>query len=200
MDKPLTKNIQAGRAPLNLQQYQQAGGYESVRKALAMAANDVLNTMIHENAHAQWSNNVRNNWTKVNTFTEKILSIGREGAITEYAGSYFDDLEIVKKENEGKWEKEVEYTKNIYGKADHQTEEEFQNWKFQNVVKDLANRKKSVDKEVRDNIGRVERLIANETHSEYFGMVGAPTEKSYHTVDTVKLEEMSKLIKEGFYD
>ena len=164
--------------------------------------NDVLNTMIHENSHAQWSNNVRNNWTKVNIFTEKILAIGREGAITEYAGSYFDDLEIVTKENENKWEKEKDRLINHhnYGKADHQTEREYKNWLNQNILEDVTNRKQSAEKDIKDNIGRVERLISNETHSEYFAMVGAPTEKSYHTVDTVKLEEMSKLIKEGLYD
>ncbi|HEY0963999.1 MAG TPA: NADH-quinone oxidoreductase subunit NuoF [Pseudomonadales bacterium] len=41
--KPLTKNIEAGRAPFNLQQYVAAGGYESVTKALAMQPRDIIN-------------------------------------------------------------------------------------------------------------------------------------------------------------
>ncbi|MDT8397242.1 MAG: NADH-quinone oxidoreductase subunit NuoF [Pseudomonadales bacterium] len=41
MDKPLTKNIEAGRAPFNLAQYQAAGGYESIRKALSQAPGEV---------------------------------------------------------------------------------------------------------------------------------------------------------------
>ncbi len=166
------------------------------------SANDVLNTMIHETAHNQWSNNVRNNWTKVNKFTEKILAIGREGAITEYAGSYFDDLEIVTKENEGKWEKEKDRLINNhhYGRNDVQTDQEYADWLNQNILNDVVNAKKRVQHEERENVAKVERLISNETHSEYFAMVSAPTEKSYHTVDTVKLEKMSKLIKEGFYD
>jgi NADH-quinone oxidoreductase subunit F len=41
--KPLTKNIQAGRAPLNLQQYIAAGGYESVTKALTFKPRDLIN-------------------------------------------------------------------------------------------------------------------------------------------------------------
>ncbi len=36
MQKPLTKNIEKGRAPFNFQQYSAAGGYLSVAKALAM--------------------------------------------------------------------------------------------------------------------------------------------------------------------
>src|SRR5688572_15621115 len=40
---PLTKNIQAGRAPFNLQQYIAAGGYESVTKALTMKPRDIIN-------------------------------------------------------------------------------------------------------------------------------------------------------------
>lgn len=34
MEKPLTKNIRPGEAPLDLKAYERAGGYESVRKAL----------------------------------------------------------------------------------------------------------------------------------------------------------------------
>lgn len=35
-DKPLSKNIKAGRAPLNFKKYEAAGGYESVRKVVRM--------------------------------------------------------------------------------------------------------------------------------------------------------------------
>ncbi|MFT5320422.1 MAG: NADH-quinone oxidoreductase subunit F [Pseudohongiellaceae bacterium] len=42
MDKPLTKNIEEGRAPFNFKQYEAAGGYESVRKVVTMAPNDVV--------------------------------------------------------------------------------------------------------------------------------------------------------------
>src|SRR5262245_38394354 len=34
MEKPLTKNIRPDREPLSLKEYEQAGGYQSVRKAL----------------------------------------------------------------------------------------------------------------------------------------------------------------------
>ena len=162
---------------------------------------DVLNTLIHEVSHSQWANNVKNDWDKTNKFTEKILELGREGAITDYARSYFDDLDEVKKENEGKWEEEKDRLINHhnYGKADNQTEEEYQSWVNQNILNDVVRRKRKAEEDIRENIAKVERLIANETHSEYFAMVSAPTDKEYHTVDTVKLQEMSKLIKENLY-
>lgn len=161
--------------------------------------NDVLNTLIHEVSHSQWANNVKNDWDKTNKFTEKILELGREGAITGYAGSYFDDLDEVHKKYDDKWEKTVEQVKNMYGTGGHQTEKEGQNWKNEQILDRLSRQHKTAKEDIRENIAKVERLIANETHSEYFAMVSAPTDKEYHAVDTVKLQEMSKLIKENLY-
>lgn len=161
--------------------------------------NDVLNTMIHEVAHSMWAKNIKHDHEKVNKFTEKILSMGKENALTEYAGSYFDDLEEIKEKTKKDWEEEIDRELNhTYGKNDVQTEEEFQNWKNETTLKRLANRRLSAN-EGNKNILKAQRLIANETHSEYFGMVGSPTMDSYHTVDTVKLKEMSALIKEMLY-
>ena len=42
-DKPLTKNIEEGRAPFDFKQYSAAGGYESVRKAIKMEPGDIAN-------------------------------------------------------------------------------------------------------------------------------------------------------------
>ncbi|MDQ6640568.1 MAG: NADH-quinone oxidoreductase subunit NuoF [Pseudomonadota bacterium] len=41
MDTPLTQNIRPGSEPLNLAQYEKAGGYAALRKALGMAPTDV---------------------------------------------------------------------------------------------------------------------------------------------------------------
>jgi NADH-quinone oxidoreductase subunit F len=41
MERPLTKNIRPGQEPLSLQEYEKAGGYQSVRKALSMSPHDV---------------------------------------------------------------------------------------------------------------------------------------------------------------
>ena len=162
--------------------------------------NDVLNTVSHELAHARWATKVEPNKEKMTKFTDKIIKMGKENALTEYAGSYFDDLDTVKEEGKKKWKDEVEQAKNRYGKAEHQTEEEFQNWKNEQILNELTNRKQQAEKDYSENIKKAEQLIANETHSEYFGMVSSPTDKSYHIVDTEKLKVMSNMIKEGLYD
>jgi len=45
MERPLTKNIRPGQEPLSLAEYEEAGGYRSVPKALAMAPRDIV-TMV----------------------------------------------------------------------------------------------------------------------------------------------------------
>ena len=108
-------------------------------------------------------------------------------------------METVKKENAKKWEEEIDRIKNrTYGKNDVQTEEEYQNWKNEQILKDLTNRRLRAN-EGNDNVRKAEELIANETHSEYFGMVSSPTDREYHVVDTERLKAMSKLIKEDLY-
>jgi NADH-quinone oxidoreductase subunit H len=42
MDKPLTRNIRPGAEPLNLREYEKAGGYQALRRALAMAPRDIV--------------------------------------------------------------------------------------------------------------------------------------------------------------
>ena len=43
MERPLTQHITPGREPLSLKEYEKAGGYQAVRKALAMSPQDVQN-------------------------------------------------------------------------------------------------------------------------------------------------------------
>ena len=43
MERPLTKNIRPGQEPLSLNEYEHAGGYQAVRKALTMSPRDVQN-------------------------------------------------------------------------------------------------------------------------------------------------------------
>ena len=100
-------------------------------------------------------------------------------------------METAKKEAKEKWQEEIANTKNMYQDDD---------WGRNEVMKHLANRKAQAEKDNSENIKKAEQLIANETHSEYFGMVSSPTDKSYHTVDTEKLKVMSNMIKEGLYD
>jgi len=43
MERPLTNNIHPGQEPLSLKDYEKAGGYQSVRKAITMSPQDVQN-------------------------------------------------------------------------------------------------------------------------------------------------------------
>ncbi|HEX9114173.1 MAG TPA: NADH-quinone oxidoreductase subunit NuoF [Nitrospirota bacterium] len=45
MERPLTQHINPGKEPLSLKDYEKTGGYQSVRKALAMAPQDVQNVV-----------------------------------------------------------------------------------------------------------------------------------------------------------
>jgi len=42
MERPLTKNIRPNQEPLSLAEYEKAGGYRSLRKALAMQPKDIV--------------------------------------------------------------------------------------------------------------------------------------------------------------
>src|SRR5512144_209915 len=45
MEQPLTQHINPGKEPLSLKDYEKAGGYQAVRKALAMTPQDVQNVV-----------------------------------------------------------------------------------------------------------------------------------------------------------
>ena len=45
LERPLTKNIRPGQEPLSLKDYEKAGGYQSVRKALTMAPKDIIDVV-----------------------------------------------------------------------------------------------------------------------------------------------------------
>jgi len=143
----------------------------------------VLNTIIHEVNHSMWDKNLKDDHEKINKFTDKILALGKDGSVTNYAGSYFDDLDTV----------HTDYKEQIT-----QLEKTFKDAEGQDPNKQYFLDKYAED--YKENIKTAQRLIANETHSEYFGMIGSPTSNDYHTSDTVKLKEIGKLIKEGLYD
>lgn len=51
-----------------------------------------------------------------------------------------------------------------------------------------------------NDIKKAQHSVASETHSEYFGMINAPSFREYHSIDKDKLEAISKKLKEYFYD
>jgi len=155
----------------------------TVHVATGDEPNDVLNTVVHELAHAKWATEVVPNKEKMNKFVDKIISKGREESLTDYSRSYFDDLD----ELDGTHEKNLRRIEKIFGDSEEQK-----------GPKEFAINKAIEDH--KENVEKARTLIGNETHSEYFAMVGSPTDRSYHTVDKVKLKEMSNMIKEGLYD
>ena len=46
MEKPLTKNIKPDREPLNIEEYEKAGGYQALRKALKMSPQEIQQLVI----------------------------------------------------------------------------------------------------------------------------------------------------------
>ena len=49
METPLTKNIRPGEEPFNLKEYEQAGGYQAVRKVLTMKPSEVTELIKNSN-------------------------------------------------------------------------------------------------------------------------------------------------------
>ncbi len=50
MERPLTKNIRPNEAPLSLEEYEKAGGYQAVRKALkTMTPKEVVSVVKESN-------------------------------------------------------------------------------------------------------------------------------------------------------
>jgi NADH-quinone oxidoreductase subunit F len=53
MERPLTQNIRPGQEPLSLADYEKAGGYRSVRTALAMAPKDIITLVKASDLHGR---------------------------------------------------------------------------------------------------------------------------------------------------
>jgi len=60
---------------------------------------DASQTMVHEMSHKRFDDLAKKDPEKMDRIIDKIVGLGREGSITAYAESYWDDLEKVKAEN-----------------------------------------------------------------------------------------------------
>lgn len=60
---------------------------------------DASQTMVHEMSHKRFDDLAKKDPKKMDRIIDKIVGLGREGSITAYAESYWDDLEKVKAEN-----------------------------------------------------------------------------------------------------
>ena len=120
---------------------------------------DVVGIMFHELNHAKWNGVLDTDKEKIDRFTDKIISEGKENAITGYVAGEWEKLDVIKKSK-----------------------------RFKN------------EKQRSSAIRRQEISIANETHSEYFGILYSPYVSDYHQIDTDKLVKTSDSLKEFLYD
>ena len=137
-----------------------------------------VNTIIHEIRHGVWNKKVRNNDEKREEFTSKIMERGKDKALTWYVKEKSDHLEKMKVEQ-----------KEEIKKLDKIKDEKLRNTQIKKF--------KEVHEE---NIKVWETVIANETHSEYFSVLGAPSMHHIRDFDIENMKDTSSLIKEIIYD
>lgn len=137
-----------------------------------------LNTVLHEIRHGVWNKKVRNNDKKREEFTSKIMERGKDKALTWYVKEKWDHLEKMKVEQ-----------KEEIKKLDKIKDEKLRNTQIKKF--------KEVHEE---NIKVWETVIANETHSEYFSVLGSPTMHHIREFDIENMKDTSSLIKEIIYD
>ena len=137
-----------------------------------------LNTVIHEIRHGVWNNKVRHNDEKREKFVSKILERGKDKALTWYVKEKWTEMENM----------EDEYKEEV---------------KKLDKIKDAGLRKKQsvkLEEDHKANMKWIETVIANETHSEYFSVLGAPSMTHIKSFDIENMKDTSSLIKEIIYD
>jgi hypothetical protein len=137
-----------------------------------------LNTVIHEIRHGVWNNKVRHNDEKREEFTSKILERGKDKALTWYVKEKWTEMENM----------EDEYKEEV---------------KKLDKIKDAGLRKKQsvkLEEDHKANMKWIETVIANETHSEYFSVLGAPSMTHIKSFDIENMKDTSSLIKEIIYN
>jgi hypothetical protein len=148
---------------------------------------DYLNVVIHEMRHGVWNMKVEDNEEKLNKFTDKILEGGREKAISWYVREKYDELEKMKKDQEANLERIMKKDKHT---VLNQSE-------YEKLFKEDFD---AIKKEHIDNIRIMENIIANETHSDYFAIIGSPSKTHIKEFNAENLKNVSSLIKEIIYN
>ena len=148
---------------------------------------DYLNTVIHEMRHGIWNMKVEDNEEKLNKFTNKILEGGREKAISWYVREKYDELEKMKKDQEANLERIMKKDKHT---VLNQSE-------YEKLFKEDFD---AIKREHAGNIRTMENIIANETHSDYFAIIGSPSKTHIKEFNAENLKNVSSLIKEIIYN
>jgi hypothetical protein len=148
---------------------------------------DYLNVVIHEMRHGVWNMKVEDNEEKLNKFTDKILEGGREKAISWYVREKYDELEKMKKDQEANLERIMKKDKHT---VLNQSE-------YEKLFKEDFD---AIKREHAGNIRTMENIIANETHSDYFAIIGSPSKTHIKEFNAENLKNVSSLIKEVIYN
>ncbi|MFA5865841.1 MAG: NADH-quinone oxidoreductase subunit NuoF [Phycisphaerae bacterium] len=87
MEKPLTQNIQPNREPLTIKEYEKAGGYQGLRKALKMAPRDIQDQVMKSNLRGRGGAGflTGNKW--------KFVPMGQEARHPKFLAINADEME-----------------------------------------------------------------------------------------------------------
>jgi len=141
--------------------------------------NDILNITIHEKTHGVWNDKVKNNKEKLDKFTDEIFSMGRDEALTPYVDTYYKK----------------------YNALDNDLKKEI-DWLNKHINSDSLRASQIEDKkkEHLENQKDMKNLIANETHSEYFAVMGAPNRAETKDFNMDRMKKVSGLIEGIIYE
>jgi hypothetical protein len=148
---------------------------------------DYLNTVIHELRHGVWNKKVKGNEKKLNEFTNKILDRGLDKSLTWYVKQKFDELEKMKNDQKEKLERII--TKDPRSPLSQSDFEKLNEEEFAEIRKEYAH-----------NIRVMETIVANETHSEYFSVLGSPSNTHIKNFDIENMKSTGSLIEEILYN
>lgn len=108
---------------------------------------ETLNTALHENRHAIWNNKIKNNPDNLDVFTDKILEMGKEKALTAYVKTYYNKLDKLDKQDKD-YEKNKEDMELLIA---NETHSEY----FAFVESPLKSEIKKMDKDVLKTISKL---------------------------------------------
>ena len=148
---------------------------------------EYLNTVIHELRHGVWNKKVKGNEKKLNEFTNKILDRGLDKSLTWYVKQKFDELEKMKNDQKEKLERII--TKDPRSPLSQSDFEKLNEEEFAEIRKEHAH-----------NIRVMETIVANETHSEYFSVLGSPSNTHIKNFDIENMKSTGSLIEEILYN
>ena len=150
----------------------------------------VINTLMHEIAHAKWSIVASKHPERCKKFSDAIRKLGSP---TPYVRTYLNDAKEaedsrVDQIRELKRSREHDKLKENYDEMNEEAKKVF-DYFTEERIKNLNER---VDREVKN----ADLLYGNEAHSEFFATLNSPTTNYGHRLKRKMMEDVAKLYKE----